>query len=82
MNEEAESDTKKKKKRAKIEKHQKRVIISHPAIYKKLKLTKDDCVRVVTANWIFDCIEQYEVVPFDRKYIVKPNQAQSMSPTH
>merc|ERR1712228_295684 len=78
--EESDSDYKKtKKKKTKKKKHFKRVIISHPAIYKRLKLKKRDkkSVRVVTANWIFDSIERYEVVPFDKKYIVKPNQAQS-----
>merc|ERR1712228_694710 len=83
--EESDSDYKKtKNKKTKKKKHFKRVIISHPAIYKRLKLKKRDkkSVRVVTANWIFDSIERYEVVPFDKKYIVKPNQAQSTSPIH
>merc|ERR1712048_991250 len=60
-----EDDKKKRKrKRKKKKKHFKKVIISHPEIYKKLKLKKRESVRVVTAQWIFDCIERYEVVPF------------------
>jgi len=60
------------------------VIISHPASYKDLKLKKEDLkeIKVVTASWLYDSIEHYKVVGFEKKYLVKPNKAGSDSPTH
>merc|ERR1712154_757249 len=76
-----DGSTKKKGRYTKLRKY--KVIISHPAMYHELNLKKkDNKIKVVKADWLFDSIEHYKVVGFDKKYIVKPSKKPSESPTH
>ena len=87
---------KKKKTKRKSKKVQKyAVIISHPSIVGDLDLEemnetlnerkeeneRNKKIKVVSAQWLFDSIEEYKVVGFDKKYNVKPNR-HSRSPAH
>ncbi len=69
----------KKKRQTKLRKF--RLIISHPARYKYLKLKKNNRIAVVGQSWLFQSIEHYKVADVD-EYIVEPNKQPSRSPVH